>query len=172
MIAALLLGLILVCALGIALIVREMRVSRRAAALHAIIGIFPPLLGGEEDPRQLLRWAPLASTARRLFPTEFAHLDKAVDDTFPFGKRQTEAAHARWTADWLAWEGSHDEEYRLKTAALEAEIGRGQDASLGRARLAALEREKLERYQQRYEEYIRVAKALAALDPRESPRPT
>ena len=34
---------------------------------------------------------------------------------------------------------------------------------MGRARLAALDREKLERYQDRYQQYIRTAKALQAL---------
>ena len=35
----------------------------------------------------------------------------------------------------------------------------------GRARLEAVEREKLDRYQQRYEEYTRVSKALKTLFP-------
>ena len=48
---------------------------------------------------------------------------------------------------------------------MEDEIARagGLPSPLLRTRLAAVEREKLERYQQRYEEYIRTAKALAAL---------
>ncbi len=74
------------------------------------------------------------------------------------------AAHARWTADWLAWERAHDAEYSLKTAQVQDEIDRvqGQASPLLRTRLAAVEQQKLERYQQRYEEYIKTAKALAA----------
>ncbi len=39
---------------------------------------------------------------------------------FPFGPDQIQNAHARWTADWLAWELVHDTEYKLKAAAAEA----------------------------------------------------
>ena len=39
----------------------------------------------------------------------------------------------------------------------------GADATVGRARAEALEREKLALYQRRYEEYTRVAKALQTL---------
>jgi hypothetical protein len=38
-------------------------------------------------------------------------------------------------------------------------------SDLGRATLEAVEREKLELYQRRYEEYVRVGKALHALIP-------
>jgi hypothetical protein len=53
----------------------------------------------------------------------------------------------------------------LKASSLQEELTRtGEVATpLGRARVAALEREKLERYQDRYQEYIRAAKALQAL---------
>jgi hypothetical protein len=76
-----------------------------------------------------------------------------------------QAAHARCTADWLAWERSHDAEYKLRAAALEQALAAASESEkpLARARLDAIEREKLERYQQRYEEYIRTAKALQAL---------
>jgi hypothetical protein len=55
----------------------------------------------------------------------------------------------------------------LKAAEVQNEIDRtGQSASLAspllRTRLAAVEQQKLDRYQQRYEEYIKTAKALAA----------
>ena len=47
---------------------------------------------------------------------------------------------------------------------MQDEIARagGQATTLLRTRLAAVEQEKLERYQQRYEEYIKTAKALAS----------
>ena len=47
---------------------------------------------------------------------------------------------------------------KLKAGA--AEAAGGADV---RAAVAAIEREKLERYQRRYEEYVRIGKALAAL---------
>ena len=54
--------------------------------------------------------------------------------------------------------------YSLKTAEVQDEIESraGQASPLLRTRLAAVEQQKLERYQQRYEEYIKTAKALAA----------
>jgi hypothetical protein len=52
----------------------------------------------------------------------------------------------------------------VKSAQVQDEIERaqGQASPLLRTRFAAVEQQKLERYQQRYEEYIRTAKALAA----------
>jgi len=123
----------------------------------------PALAAVDADPRALLAWAPLARTARRLFPEEFAEIDRASGAPFPFGPGQIQNAHARWTADWLAWELVHDAEYKLKAAALEADLDASGDSPLARARLDAVEREKLDKYQRRYEEYVRVAKALQAL---------
>jgi hypothetical protein len=77
--------------------------------------------------------------------------------------------------DWLAWERAHDAEYSLKAAQVQDEIDRaqGQLSPLLRTRLAAVEQQKLERYQQRYEEYIKTAKALAAFaDPLASAGPS
>ena len=92
-------------------------------------------------------------------------LDQASGGTFPFSREHLQDAHARWTADWLTWERAHDGEYALRTAALQDELARGAEATttMGRARTAALEREKLERYHERYQQYIRTAKALQAL---------
>ena len=51
----------------------------------------------------------------------------------------------------------------MKIAQVQDEIDRaGQASPLLRTRLAAVEQQKLERYQQRYEEYIKTAKAIAA----------
>jgi hypothetical protein len=71
----------------------------------------------------------------------------------------------------LTWERTHDAEYKLRAAALEEEAERAGDARspVARARIEAVEREKLERYQQRYEEYVSVAKGLAALEGPEAP---
>ena len=115
------------------------------------------------DPPALLVWQPLARTARRLFPDDFSAFDRAAGGAFPFTREQIEAAHARWTAEWLAWEQRHDAEFKLKASAAEHELAASGGLPLMRARLEAVEREKLEGYQRRYEEYIRTAKALQAL---------
>ncbi|HEX3704498.1 MAG TPA: hypothetical protein VHU82_14285 [Vicinamibacterales bacterium] len=115
------------------------------------------------DPSSLLAWQPLARIARRLFPDDFAAFDRAAGGAFPFTKEQIEAAHARWTAQWLAWESNHDAEFKLKASVAEHELTASGGSPVMRARLDAVEREKLERYQRRYEEYIRTAKALQAL---------
>ena len=129
-----------------------------------ILALFAPgIEAAIRDPRALLAWQPLALTARRLFPAEFAAIDAAAGGTFPFTNEQLQAAHARWSADWLAWEGAHDAEYKLRAAAAYDELGERAATAYGRSRLEAIEREKLERYQQRYEEYTRVSKALQAL---------
>jgi len=118
----------------------------------------------EKDPAQLLVWYPYARNARLMFPEAFARLDSAFGRSFPFSKEHVQVAHARCSSEWLAWERAHDAEYSLQTAQVEDEIARsGSPASaLLRTRLAAIEQRKLERYQQRYEEYIKTAKALAA----------
>lgn len=115
------------------------------------------------DPRALLIWQPLAATARKMFPEELASIDVAAGVTFPFSHDQLQAAHDRWTAEWLAWERTHDADFKLKAAAAENDLLASGGAPLMRARLEAVEREKLELYQRRYEEYVRAAKGLQAL---------
>jgi hypothetical protein len=124
---------------------------------------FAPAVGSAGDPRAILAWEPLARTARTLFPEELARIDRAAGVAFPFGGDRIQAAHAQWTADWLGWERTHDAEYKLKAAAVEDELARSEGSPLVRARLDAVEREKLDLYQRRYAEYVRVAKALQAL---------
>jgi hypothetical protein len=133
----------------------------RAAELLAT---FAPAVGAADgDPRAILAWQPVARTARQLFPEEFALLDRASGGSFPFTSERVQAAHARWTADWLAWERAHDGEYRVKAALIEHELAASGESPVLRARLESVDREKLEAYQRRYEEYIRVAKALQTL---------
>ena len=148
-------------------IVRELAAARRAhadARTVQLLSLFAPgLLAAAEDSRALLVWQPLAATARQMFPANFEALDHASGGRFPFGPEQIEAAHARWSADWLVWEARHDTEYKLKAAVVEAELAASGGGALGRARLDAVEREKLDTYQRRYEEYARVSKALRAL---------
>jgi hypothetical protein len=143
----------------------EMRQQRREAALRHLLATFAPAAATAHlDPKQLVVWHPLAEASRKLFPDAFKELDAAAGGTFPFSREQVKAAHARCTADWLAWERAHDAEYALKSAQVQDEIDRAQGPAspLLRTRLAAIEQQKLERYQQRYEEYIKTAKALAA----------
>ena len=137
----------------------------RDATLQRLLGLFASAAAGvQQDPKQLLVWFPMARTSRRLFPDAFAELEKAAGGAFPFTKEQLQAAHARCSSDWLAWERAHDAEYALKVEEVQIDIDRsgGQGSPLLRTRLAAVEQQKLERYQQRYEEYIKTAKALAA----------
>ena len=153
-------------------IVAEIKATREEATRTralALLQLFAPGIGaGTQDPKALLVWQPLARTARQLFPAELAALDRAAGSTFPFTKEQLQAAHAEWTAAWLAWERAHDAEYKLRAAAVEHEIAAAGATSttaspILRARLDAIEREKLDLYQRRYQEYVQVAKALQAL---------
>jgi hypothetical protein len=142
------------------------RQRRLDAAIHAAVQTFGPAQAAvQRDPRELLVWQPLAEANRRLFPEAFAALDQATGRRFPFPPETIERAHAKWTATWLTWEKVHDEEYRLKAATVEHEMHglTGDSAMLAKARLQRVQHEKLERYQERYEEYIQTAKALQAL---------
>lgn len=148
------------------LVTRELRAQRQDTAVQAMLHTFGPAQAAVIDnPRQLLAWHPLAETSRKLFPAAFATLDAAAGGRFPFPKEMVERAHARVSSDWLAWEKAHDEEYRIKGAAAEQDLrtAAGDAAALARARLDRVQHEKIERYQQRYEEYVRTSKALQAL---------
>jgi hypothetical protein len=165
-------ALIVAAAVGVAgwRIVTEMELSRQSGGpaggerLAHLLDLFAPgMSAAAADPRALLVWQPMATAARQLFPAEFASLDSAFGRTFPFTLDQLQAAHARWTTDWLGWERTHDGECKLKAAAIEEELGERIATTYGRARLEAVERDKLERYQRRYEEYTRTSKALQGL---------
>jgi hypothetical protein len=156
--------LAIVVAVTGAAIVASLRASRRDAQIQTLLSTFGPLAERvRADPRLLLAWSPVAETARGLFPEAFRDIEAAAGDRFPFGRGLVESAHARWTADWLEWERTNDVEYRERSAALEAELDQSPEAvaKAARARLETLERERLERYQRRYEEYVGVSRALA-----------
>jgi hypothetical protein len=142
---------------GATSIASELRRTRedavRAQALAIAQTFAPAIAAAQSDPRVLLTWQPLAKSMRVLFPEAFAALDRASSATFPFTTDRLQSAHAHWTADWLAWERTHDAEYKTRAA----------EAQSSPARFDLIEREKLETYQRRYEEYIRVARALQAL---------
>jgi hypothetical protein len=148
-------------------IVGELRAARdeasRARTL-ALVELFAPgLAAAQHDPRTLLVWYPLAKVVRQLFPAECSALDRLSGGPFPFTPQQVESAHSRWTADWLAWERTHDADYKLKAAVAEQELAASGGSPVLRAKLEAVEREKLDLYQQHYSDYVRVAKALHAL---------
>ena len=167
MVGLALLAALVAVAVGVWTLARVQRLSRRDAALRAALQTFAPVRRRlMDDPRELLAWYPVARASRMLFPETYDELDRATGDTFPFSSTHVEKAHERWTANWLAWEREHDDEYKVKASDAKQELEkRGDlDSPLGKARLAALEREQLERYQDRYAEYVTVAKALADLE--------
>ncbi len=158
-------GAAIVVALALWRLAETTERQRRAAVVQQLLATFGAAAAAvQQDPKLLLVWQPLARTSRSLFPDAFAELDRAYGGTFPFTKEQLQAAHARCTTDWLVWERAHDAEFSLKGAQVEDEIARagGPPSVLLRTRLAAVEQQKLETYQHRYEEYIRTAKAIAA----------
>ena len=148
-------------------VVGELRLARDEASrarMLALVELFAPALrDAQSDPRALLVWQPLAKMVRELFPVECSALDRASGAPFPFTPGHVQAAHARWTTDWLAWERSHDAEYKLKAAVVEQELATAGSSPVLRGKLDAVEREKLDGYQRRYSEYVRIAKALQAL---------
>jgi hypothetical protein len=150
-------------------VVAELRAARASSGasdrVATLLTLFAPALtAAQQDPRAFLVWQPMAIAARQLFPDEFASLDRATGGTFPFSRDRIEAAHSQWTADWLAWELAHDTEYKLKAAIAQHELaGAPGGTAPVRARLDAIEREKLDLYQRRYADYVRTAKALQAL---------
>jgi len=149
---------------AIATEIRKLREATARARSLSIAQTFAPAIAAvQADPRALLVWQPLARTARVLFPEEFAALDRAAGATFPFSPGELQAAHAKWTADWLAWERTHDASYKSKAAAVEQELAAAGASPALRSRLDAIEQEKLDLYQRRYSEYVRVAKGLQAL---------
>ena len=157
---------VLVGAIG-ALLIREARQRRRNAVLLGLLSSFgPAVAAGNADPEILVGWAEVAKTARRLFPDTFHQLDVAANGHFPFSGQVVEASHARWTAKWLAWERQHDLEYKRRTNEAEAAVEQAGDdrRDVLRTQLAAINQEKLQTYQDRYEHYVRVGKALASLD--------
>ncbi|HEV3059511.1 MAG TPA: hypothetical protein VGY48_14775 [Vicinamibacterales bacterium] len=140
------------------------RDTRQARQLTLLQTFAPAIAASQGDARAILVWEPLARASRALFPEDLAALDRATGATFPFSADRIQAAHAQWTADWLAWERSHDAEYKQRAAEAERAFDTAASSDI-RSRIDAIEREKLERYQRRYEEYVRVAKALKSLAP-------
>ncbi len=161
---------------GAVLVSKALGGRRRDAQMLELLALFGPACErAHADPRALLAWYPVAAAARRAFPAAVAALDGGGEARFPFSAADLEAAHAQWSTDWLDWERRHDARHRARREAVEAELGQATDetASPLRARLETLERQRLEQYQRRYEEYARVSRALRQLsetEPAASPR--
>ena len=145
---------------------RDSRRRHREQLIAMLLAAVGPAIA-RADGRELLGWRRVAGTFRTLLPETIRALERGTGQPFPFPPEVVEDAHARWTADWLAWEREHDIRFRQRTSALEAELRESGeiDTAAGKARLAALDDEKLQDYQRRYEEYVRVGRELTALNP-------
>ena len=156
-----------VAAIGLAMTVYERRVRKQEhkEQLMAVLLTASAAAIARAEPRELLAWQSTAKTVRRLFPDVVAELESKGGESFPIPRKVAEDAHAKWTAEWLAWESQHDAEFRKRTSVLEAELKAGghEHSPDGHARIAALEDEKLQSYQRRYEEYVQVGKGLTDL---------
>lgn len=143
---------------------RDRRHQHREQQIALLIAGVGPAVA-RADGRELLGWRHVAGTLRDLLPEAVREIERRTGAPFPFPPEVVEDAHARWTADWLAWERAHDIRFRQRTSALEAELRESGElgTAAGQARLAALDDEKLQDYQRRYEEYVRVGRELAAL---------
>ena len=165
MAASILLAAGLLLALGLLLLLEARRRRREQVLLQLLSGLGQAVVAARSDPEALVAWAEVARTARAAFPEASAKLDAAAGGRFPFSRELIEAAHARWTADWLAWERQHDVEYKERVAAAEQALDaapEGGQAAL-QLRLAAVNQEKLQTYQEHYEHYVRVGKAIGAI---------
>lgn len=144
---------------------RERRRDHQERIVALLLTTFMPAVA-RADPRELLAWRTSADSVRELFPEAVATIEAQTGERFPFPRAVVEDAHAQWTADWLAWERQHDTAYRERAATLEAELQAtgGDDAAAAvRAKIATLEDERLQTYQRRYEDYVRVGNGLIAL---------
>ena len=157
--------LIVVVAVLVHLVRRDLQRHHQEQLVALLLTRFGSAIARAE-PQDLRGWQDVVHTARQLYPEAFARVEATTGERFPFSPKLVETALARWTADWLAWEHQHHLDFELRVSALEVELERrGEDASsTGRARRAAIEEERLRTYQQRYEEYVRVANGLKAFE--------
>ena len=117
------------------------------------------------DPRELLAWYHFARTIRKVFPDAITVIETTTGEEFPIPRELLEEAHSRWTSEWLFWERQHHADFTARERALQAELAEDGEVSsvTGRDRLATLENEKLQMYQQHYEEYVRIGSKFGAL---------
>ncbi|MCY4633074.1 MAG: hypothetical protein OXG04_00935 [Acidobacteria bacterium] len=147
---------------------RDLARQHRERLVAILITSLSPA-AARSEPRDLLAWRGAADTARRLFPEAVGAIERRTGEAFPFPHAVVDDAHARWTAEWLAWERRHDADFKQRANALDTDLRAAGDTPAGvRARLSALDDEKLQAYQERYEEYVRIGNGLAALRERAS----
>lgn len=174
LVALLAVGLIAI-ALCLAVSVRDRRRHQNERVQLHLLDIFGASIARVQDrPQELVSWVIAADAARTLFPKAFESLDAASGARFPYSAELVEGVHARWTSEWLGWEREHDVEFKRRADDVEREFGDvvGDAARPLRARLADIEQEKLLRYQERYEQYVRMGKALSDIRERTGSQPT
>jgi hypothetical protein len=153
-------------AASVFLVLRDGRRRHREHVQLRVLEIFGAAIPRvQKVPPELVSWAKLANAARGLFPHAFVSLDAAIGDRFPFPAGLVEGVRARWTSEWLTWEREHDAEYKGRASEIDhnLSVGTQADAQRLRGRLAEIEQEKLLRYQERYEQFVRVSKELSDL---------
>lgn len=154
---------------ALVVLIKSIRKHQRQEILMQLFRMFSvPITQAQADPKVLARWSELSVQMRGLFPDIFRKVEASSGVPFPFSFELIESAHAKWTSDWLAWERKHDLEYKERIRAVESELNKvsesiSDETSALRSRLNAIELEKLGRYQERYEEYVRVGKTIAEL---------
>ncbi len=157
----------IVGAVGLAMTVYERRVRKQEHKDQLMVVLLTGSAAAvaRAEPRELLAWQSTADVARRLFPDVIADIESKGGESFPIPRKVIEDAHAKWTAEWLAWERHHDADFRKRTSVLQAELeATGHEHTPdGHARVAVLEDEKLQSYQRRYEEYVQIGKGLMGL---------
>jgi hypothetical protein len=157
----------IVAVVGLAMTVYERRVRKQEHKDQLMVVLLTGSAAAvaRAEPRELLAWQAAADVVRRLFPDAIADIESKGGESFPIPRKVVEAAHTKWTAEWLAWERQHDADFRKRTSVLQAELeATGHEHTPdGHARIAALEGEKLQSYQRRYEEYVQIGKGLTGL---------
>lgn len=139
------------------------RQHRERLTAMFVTGLAP--IVARSDARELIAWSGAIGMARKMYPNIMQELDLASGEKFPFTTEVIEDAHSQWTADWLTWERHHDIEFKERTRKLLAQSDSASDSmsQADRVQLGSIEDEKLQSYQQKYEEYIRIGNALSAL---------
>ena len=157
----------IVAVVGLAMTIYERRVRKQEHNDQLMVVLLTGAAAavGRAEPRELLAWHATADVVKRIFPEVIADIESKGGESFPIPRKVLEDTHAKWTAEWLAWERQHDADFRKRTSVLQAELeATGHEHTPdGHARMAALEDEKLQSYQQRYEEYVLVGKGLTGL---------
>ena len=74
-----------------------------------------------------------------------------------------QAAHAQWTADWLAWERTHDAEYKLKAVRGSSTNWRRGGSPVARAQAGRHRAGEARSVSAAIPDYVQVAKALQSL---------